>query len=1016
MLKMKFFRISLTLLCLFITTAISADTLKGTVKDAEGEPIIGATIIEKGTTNATTTDFNGEFSLNVSSKSHVIVSYVGMESQELNVRGKSNVNVVLKSTSFALDEVVAIGYGTARKTDLTGSATSLSPEALNVKVGANILEGIQGKAAGVSVLSNNLVGEAPTLRVRGSSSINAGTDPLLVVDGFPLVDADLNDINPQDVESMEILKDASSTAIYGSRGTNGVILITTKKGSRGRANVSAHANLGVQMRGRLVETISGQDFVNYINSAYAYKNNDIITGRDTRPFPNGYNGPFIDWQEETISKSALLQDYGVSVDGATDRTKYMVSFGYYNQDGLIKTNAFDKFMIHNNIEHKINDLITVGSSMQFTTSHKYRLSEVVTNDIFRCAWPTDPVYKEDGSYNILNHGEKFNSIASINAQTDRTKNIRFLGNFFGQLNFTKHLNYRLNVGYDIKDSHNYQFKSSQIPKRLDSGDPTSDGSQAWWRGRSVLVDNILTYTNLWNNVHRLTATAVYSWQDYKFNSSSMSGNFDNDELGAYKFDSATNLKQSSDIYSNKLMSWVGRASYAYADKYLLTATIRFDGSSRFGKDNKWATFPSIGAAWRVSQEKFMQNVKPISDLKVRLSYGVAGNQEIGNYKSLAQLATDPKLASYSDGYNTLTGYYESVGNDKLKWERTKEFDLGIDLGLFDRVNLTVDYYNRKTSDLLFQVPIPSTSGFSSVLSNVGEVNNKGLEIAVNAEVFRNSDWKVNVGANFTYNKNEITELYNGKDELLIQTGNTGLDQKLVVGESVNAIYARHSLGIIQDQATLDWYKSYVPNTAANAKLGEEMYEDVDGDGSITQKDYQSLGSAEPPYFYGFNVNVAWKKFTLDIYGQGAFKYASLAGAEDMYANNTKWAIGYQNTGSYCLWAENSVRDLMGLPSQYAYDRMWSETNPGGTFPRAGANGIYQSDRTNADWAYFILRNIQLGYDFSNLIPRNLFKEVKFTVNFQNFVTWANHRGYNPENGDVSNPFAKTILFGISAKF
>ena len=1014
--NLKFFRIMLTFVLVFVTgTMLAQTTAKGVVKDSEGEPVIGATVVEKGTTNATTTDVNGHFSLNVSN-GNLIISYIGMESQEINVKGKSNLNVVLKSTSFALDEVIAVGYGTIRKTDLTGSASSVSADALTSKVGANVLEGIQGKAPGVSVMLNNSVGESPTIRVRGSSSVNAGTDPLLVVDGFPLIDADLNDINPADVETMEILKDASSTAIYGSRGANGVILITTKKGTQGRANVTAHANLGAQMRGRLVETITGQEFVNYINSAYAYKNNDAVTGNDTRPYPHGYNGPFTDWQKETIDKTALLQDYGVNINGANEKTNYMVSFGYYNQDGLLKATGFKKFMFHNNIEHKINKYITVGSSMQFTRSQKDKLTEVVTNDIFRGAWPTDPVFKEDGSYNILNHSEKFNSIASLNANTNERKNIRFLGNFYGQLNFNKHLNYKVSVGYDIKDSNGYQFTSSQIPKKLDAGDPTSSGAQSWWRGENLLVDNILTYTNLWNNVHRLTATAVYSWQDYKYNTNNMSGNFDNDQLGAYKFDSATNLKTTSDYYSSRLMSWVGRASYAYADKYLITGTIRFDGSSRFGKDKKWGTFPSVGAAWRVTQEKFMKDIKAISDLKIRASYGVAGNQEIGNYQSLARLATDPKLASYSDGNQILTGYYESVGNDKLQWERTTELDLGMDIALFDRVNVTFDYYNRNTSDLLFNVPIPSTSGFSSVLSNVGKVNNKGLEVAVNANVLRNHDWNINVGANFTYNKNKITELYNGKDELTITDGDAGLTQKLIVGESVNAVYARHSLGIIKDQATLDWYKSYAPNAASNAQLGEEMYEDVDGDGSITTKDYKSIGSVEPPYFYGFSLNAQYKKFSLDIYGQGAFKYASMAGAEDAYANGTKWAIGYQNIGSYCLWAENGIKELIGLPSQYAYDKMWREDNVGGSFPRAGAKNVFLSDRTNKDWAYFIIRNIQLGYDFSSMVPNKLFRELKFTVNFQNFITWANHRGYNPENGDVSNPFAKTVLFGISAKF
>lgn len=987
--------------------------VRGIVRDENGDPLIGVSVVPSDALRqGVITNVEGKYDVIVKGGTTLKFSYVGYKTQTIKVEPGMSYDVTMEVDIDMMDEVVVVGYGTMKKSDLTGSTTSLRSEAITSVMAANPIEALQGKSSGVAVFTNNMPGEAPTLRIRGSASINAGTDPLYVVDGFALTDGNMNDINPADIESMEVLKDASATAIYGSRGANGVVMITTKKGSQGRCNINAHANFGVQMRSRLIDTITGQDFINYINAA-----NKAQGG--TEPFPGGFSGPYYNWQEGVIKKSALTQDYGLTLDGMSGDTRYMFSAGYYDQEGLLAPQAFEKVSLHSNIEHKFNKWFSIGSNMQVTNSRQNILTDPITNDIFRYGWPTDQPFNPDGSHNVIQHGEVFAPFADMDATTDRIKNIRFIGNFYAQVDFTDHFNYRLNIGYDTKSTDRYQFHTSKTAKGLQSGSTTSSGMQRNARQESRLMDNILTYANQWGD-HRMSVTGVYSWQDYVYRYNQMSGNFSNDALGAHDFSGAdqASIKVASDIYSNRLISWTARGTYSYKDRYLLTATVRFDGSSRFGADSKWGTFPSVGLAWRASEEDFLKDNKIITNLKLRASYGVTGNQEIGNYQSLARLATSTGDANYSDGKGSLIGFYESIGNSKLKWESTHQMDFGFDLTLYDRVHMNFDYYNRQTKDLLYTVPIPSTSGYKNVLSNVGEVENNGLEFAVSADVVKTKDWNVTVGANFTYNTNKIKKLYDGADRITVYDGSatTGLSRVLEVGQPVNGVYAYKSLGIIKSQDMLNAYLEKMPSLKGLVGVGSEMYEDVDGNGTLNINDAQCIGSIEPKYFYGFNLGVQWRDLKINVYGQGAFKYASMAGSEDYYNNGSKWAIAYQNTGSYALWVDNSVKNQLGVPSKDGYANMWSPENPDGTAPAIGAKGSLLSARTNADWAYFILKNIQLSYDFSKLIKCQHIKGLVFNLNLQNFFTSANHIGYNPENGDVSNPYGKTVMMGVNVKF
>ena len=992
--------------------AQQANKVTGIVKDTNGEPIIGANVTVKGQSIGTITDIDGRFVLDAPKDAVLQITYIGYVSQEVKVSGNKELNVVLKEDTETLDEVVVIGYGTAKKSDLTGATAQIKPEALTSSVVGNALESLQGKAAGVAVFNDNKPGASPSIRVRGSGSITASNEPLYVVDGFPLMDGNISDLNPSDIESMEILKDASSTAIYGSRGANGVVMITTKKGKSGTKNLSVNTSVGVQMPGRLANLISGEDFINFMNAGYKNQGSNI-------PFsgiPSTYTTD-TNWEKEILENSSLLQDYSITFDGSSNKTNYMLSTGFYNQEGLLKAQNYQKYTFHGNLQHSFNKWLTVGANTQFT----YSIQDVFDSaliDIYRYGWPTEKIKDEDGAYNIASMHNTYmlypwNPVLDMNETTTRFTTNRFLGSLFAEMQLTKDLKYRLSLGIDLKNTRKYNYVSSESAINKASG-LKGNGYNNWDKRFSKVMENILTYNHTWNK-HRLTATAVYSWQDFTYEDINLSGSgFENDQTGAWSMGLAdkSSVSWATNKYSNKLISFTGRVSYVYDDKYLLTATSRWDGSSRFGANSKWGYFPSVGLGWRLSQESFLKSNKVITNLKIRSSFGITGNQEIGNYKSLAQLTG----SNYTDGSSVIYGFKESIGNGDLKWERTTQLDLGFDLGLWNRMDIAFDYYIRNTNDLLYDVPIPSTSGYSRILSNIGKVTNKGWELSVGGTIIQNKDFNLYASANITYNQNKIKELYGGVDEVSVRYEAGGLARILKVGESVDAVYARHSLGIIKTQEQLEEYKKKVPNTAANAQLGDEMYEDIDKDGSISSDDYICLGSVQPKYFYGLNIGMEYKGFGISIYGQGGHKYASITGAEDYYTNNSAWAMSYANLTSYLLYGENQISNNVHIPTQYAYKHMWSPENPDGDYPTAGAHDVYLSDRTNSNWKYFILKNIQVNYDLAPLLKIKSVKSLKVNLNFQNFVTFANHRGYNPINGDTSNPWAKSIILGINAKF
>lgn len=563
-----------------------------------------------------------------------------------------------------------------------------------------------------------------------------------------------------------------------------------------------------------------------------------------------------------------------------------------------------------------------------------------------------------------------------------------MGDVYAEFQLAKGLTFKTNFGLDIANKRDYNYTTSKITTSTGYG----KGGNGYTKKMSRLTENILSYMNEWGD-HRFTATGVYSWQNYMYETLSISGNgFANDETGAWDMGQANRetVEYGSDKYENSLISWTGRVTYAYKDRYLLTATARYDGSSRFGENNKWGFFPSIGLAWRASEEEFLAGNKVITNLKVCGSFGVTGNQEIGNYKSLAQLKVDNYI--YND--TEIQGFYETIGNPDLKWERANQFDIGIDLSLWNRIHVTADYYHRKTSDLLYNVPIPSTSGFSSMLSNVGSVLNKGWELSITGNIIDLNDLKIDATVNLSRNTNKIKELYNDVQSITLKSG-LGLSSYLKVGESLNSRYALLADGIIRTEEQLAAYRKI----EATAKMGDEMYKDLDGDNQITVKDQVNIGTTDPKLIYGVALNIQYKKWGISILGNGA---------DDFVGGS-----------SYLQISENQLNaSTIGVPSKYAYERMWSPSNPNGTYPAAGASNTHESDRVNSGWYYFVLKSMALNYDFG----RNPFKAVKgikglsASLNFQNFITFSSQRGYNPENGDTSYPWIKSVSISVNAKF
>ncbi|GAB3970327.1 TonB-dependent receptor [Spirosoma terrae] len=988
-------------------------TITGRITDEKGGVLPGVSVLLKGTQRGTVSDGNGTYRLAVPDQSAVLVfSFVGYLSQELSVGNRTSVDVQLAPDNKSLEEVVVVGYGTVKKSDLTGSVSKVGETDIKATPIVALDRAMQGRVAGVHVTTNSAQpGGTTTVRIRGTGSVNAGNEPLYVIDGYPT--GNLNSINPNDIESIEILKDASATAIYGSRGSNGVVIVTTKRGKDGQSSVNFETYYGVQSVRRKIPLMNAREYAEFINDAR-------INGGSTpyfdgsapdRPLPSSL-GVGTDWQNE-VFREAPIQNYQLSFTGGESKTKYAISGSYYDQQGIIKNSYFKRFTLRANLDREVKSWLKVGLSMQgaYTKANAARteteggIASGVTTSAINYA-PVFPIYNSAGGYYLdqgsLNGNLVDNPVGLVNEITDQNLTARILGNVFADIKLAEGLTFRTSWGSDIVNT-----KSNYYATRLVRLGATSNGNASVGSGFSLnwLNENTLTYARTISPRHSLNALIGYTTQGYHNEGLTANAiNFTDDYAQFNNLGAGATLQTPSSSASDwALVSYLARLNYNYDSRFLLTLTARRDGSSRFGTNNKYGFFPSGALAWRIINEKFMQNQKLITDLKFRTSYGLGGNQAIGDYQYLSGLVVSTSVLG--GGSPVLrTGWTPSaISNLDLRWEKSAQFDIGVDVGLLNnRIQVAADYYVKTTSDLLFQVNIPQTTGYSSALRNIGKVENRGFELSISTVNVDKKDFRWNTEFSVAVNKNKILTL-DGRPEFVTGNGVGHLQVTnpvlLRVGEALGNFYGRITEGIFQNQEEIN-------NSAQKtAKPGDFKYRDLNGDGVINDNDRTIIGNGYPKLFGGLNNTVTYKGIELNVFFQG------ITGNQ---------ILNYLRFDLYNLNGNNNQ-------AQEVVNR-WTPTNPSNEIPRAtltGGQRILSSFQIE-DGAYLRLKNLSLGYNLpATLLNKISIRNAKVYVAAQNYLTFTAYKGYDPEvsrfgTTSISQgmdyggyPAAKTLLFGLN---
>jgi len=971
----------------------SKESLSGRVTDKNGEPLIGVSVKVKGTSVGTITDLEGKFSLNNISPSTVLVfSYIGMNSLELKVEGKTSLNVKLEDNSVNMNEVVVVGYGTQKKSDITGSVTSVSKERFSQIPVTNAMTAIEGAVAGVTITNTSSVpGSAPTVQVRGVNSINASTNPLIIVDGIPF-EGNISYINPNDIESMEILKDASAVAIYGTRGANGVILITTKKGVAGKPVIQYAAYAGVENIAHVLTPRSGAEYVQKY-ADYMSQTNQI----QTSPVPNLYEvanynaGKTTDWIKEA-TQQGIIQDHNLSISGGAENVKYYISGDYLNEKGVVKGYNYKRAGLRSNLETNVTDYLTTGVSL-FLVSNNYDGNKVNLLNASAMSPYGQLMNTTTGKYQIYPmYPELLYTnplIGTYNDSKDQRVNVNT--NFFAELKpkFVPGLKYRLNASYNYNPTN----ASSYVGR--DGNDNSGTASITDTKTTLWVIENILSYTKDWQK-HHFDFTGLYSSQKNNYTSVTAGAvGFINDILTVNNL--SAGAKQTSGSYqsSYSMLSQMGRLNYSYDSRYLITLTARRDGYSAFGANtNKYATFPSLALGWNLSNESFMNSTKSFLDqLKVRASYGKSGNMAIGvNQTSLV----DNTVSYPFNGVSNVTVLANILGNPNLHWETTKGLNAGVDFSFMNsRISGTVDVYDNRTSDLLLKRNLPLVTGYSNVWDNIGIVGNKGIDISLKTVNIKSKDFKWSTNWNFSTNKNEIIDLYGDKK--------SDIGNKWFIGKPLGAIYDYKMIGV--------WQTGDADLAKYSAKPGDLKFQDVNGDGKIdanNDKVYQ--GSTQPKWIGGITNTFDYKNFHLSIFiqtSQGSLKNnVDLNYADEQGRRNTPAEIGY-----------------------------WTPTNMSNTRAALSYNNTlgYGYPRDNS---FTRIKDVTLSYVFSSkILEHTFFRSLTLYASGRNLYTFTNWVGWDPEdtytgrgisynstnngpnNGTISwtnnYPSVRSVVFGIN---
>ena len=1016
--QIKFLLYLLCIACISIAQQATAQTLqiKGIVSD-NGDPLAGVNISVKGTTRGIITGANGDYTIGASKGEVLTFSFIGYITKEVKVENNDVINVNLEENVLALQEVVAIGYGKLKSSRVTSSISKVSAQEIETRPVARIDQAIQGKIAGVYVQEvSGAPGKSLSVKVRGTGSINYGLNPLYVVDGFP-ISGDLNGISPADIESIEVLKDAASAAIYGSRGSNGVVLITTKSGRKGKPVIDLDISYGIQKRFSKVDVLNRKDYLEYaleerLNS-YIYNGGDLSVPEDARqnyqyaidPLwrtdPTSF--PDHDWQD-IISQTAPLQNYAISVSGSGDKSKYYISANYLNQEGIILRSDYERLTFRSNIETEANKYLTFGLNLQANYSERNDPDTDTNQGPISRSILLAPIVGIDqqtvNGGNYYYHAHFFlNPLALTQEVDNQSKNNSFLGNLYVDVNILENLTFRSSFGANIINYNGKYYKTMNVNR----GNP-SYGSVSNSLANNILSENTLNY-NLEKENWTLGLLGGFTYQHEMYEESSLQkSDFPDDDIRTPN--AGTKIDNASGSASEwSILSYLARANVSYLNRYILTASIRQDGSSRFGKDNRWGTFPSLSAGWLMSEEQFMKQLSSvISNLKLRASYGVAGNNNIGNYSSIGLMSG----SNYIFGSTKEGGYApSSFSNPELGWERTKTTDIGLDWGFFNnRINLSMDYYVANTQDLLLNVPIPQITGFGTALQNIGEIQNRGIEFELMSKnIVGQFSWNTNF--NLSYNKNEVKQL--GLDGSPIIGYNSDFAiTKTEIGKPIGYYYLFKTDGLFKDEedCRVNRGLSYANR---NPQPGDVKYKDMNGDGIINEDDKTNVGNNTPDFTWGFTNYFSYKGIELSIF---------MDGISEAYLIN----MGKKETTQ----SRGNVRG-------YWRDRWRSPEQPGnGKVPRAATtdNLTTPSDWWLEDASFWRIRNINIAYS----LPQSLMNKLSFISSCRLYFSMDNvymHDNYNhmSQNAPISNsaltpgvdydsgyPLARTYQFGINVKF
>ncbi|MFD1001355.1 SusC/RagA family TonB-linked outer membrane protein [Ohtaekwangia kribbensis] len=1004
--RSTYFMVTMTMLLSWSDLCAQTFAVKGKIMSETGDPLPGVNVLVKGTSKGSVTDSDGQYALdNVTATDILVISFIGYNTEEIVVGGRTSIDVNLTPDVQTLSEVVVVGYGTQRKVETTGAIASVKAEDIIQTPVTNVAQGLQARMAGVQITQNSSApGGNISVRVRGTNSINGTSEPLYIVDGIQISNSGgvnevspLSTINPSDIESVEVLKDASATAIYGSRGANGVVLITTKRGQSGSTRVMYDGYYGVQEVTKTIDVLSASEFAQLENEIYK-----SAIYADPAAEGQGVN------YQDLIFRKAPIQNHQLSISGGNDKTQLALSTNYFNQDGIIINSNFTRYSLRLNLDHRISDRIKFGTSILgsysinkgITTGSTDIDAGAILNSIVGAAIgapPTLQPYRADGT--IYPFGEqrdgRYREVTNplgLAEILNRTAVKRTLVNLYGEAKLLEGLTYRASFNVDLQSNLNDYYSPLYIISKNDLNANSGTASKMNSNNTVLLHESILTYSKTFSEQHSLKFTGVFATQSNLYNMNRINANgFPNDATKNEALQLAANRTVSSSRSSERLDSYMGRVNYGFKDKYFVDFTARVDGSSKFGANHKYGFFPAVAAGWRIIEESFMQKVSVFSDLKLRGSYGLTGNSgALSAYQSLATVSSSGSDYQFDHVYTTGINP-DRIANPDLRWEKSTQLNIGLDISVLEnRLNFTADVYKKNTKDLLYVKSLPLSSGYSSITGNYAELENKGLELAVNARVLDAAvQW--NVSANATFNRNKVLDLDGGTTTERFVTNYTILRVGSPLGLFKTYLYD----GVYQTG------EAFLPGS--DGRTGGPKVKDFSGDGTITAADQVLTGNPNPDFIFGFSSNLRYKNFDFSIFLSGSY-------GNDIY-----------NLSRYSFENPLGQRNLLKETADH-----WTADNPNNEYVGGYPGGrLPISDRFVEDGSYLRCKNISLGYTLPEIKGIN---RARIYISANNLFTVTNYSGFDPEVNSfggsntaigVDNlvyPAAKTFLGGVQITF